>query len=360
MHIKHPKLERPELEGLATRAISLVGTPCSRIEEVVRTLSEQLGPQYRVICVDADHNKKVQDIETRQEERIMTFPPATGEQWFQDKLVGQYFDVALVNGNHYPSPHQIVFLDSKKEDSLKRREDQLTDVLAYVSVDSQGFDWLEMNRDAPIYELDQVGQLGVEIDKWLRSSKPDLRALILAGGESQRMGKDKSKLEYHGQPQEVFLAKICESLGLTVSISKRNAKVEDIAGFPVIEDSFLGLGPYGAILSAFKEYRRESILVLACDLPFIDKRTIERLIAERSTSKFMTALKAKGKSFAEPLAAIFEPRMYPRMLHALGVGYNCPTKLLRNTDIKSVEVEDKLVSNVNTQEEYREAKEELS
>lgn len=356
MHIKHPKLEKPQLEGLAKRELAFLGTPCSRIEKVFDQLEDLLRSTYRIIRVDADHKDKVDGLEMRSEERILMASPFTEEQWFEDKLLGQYQDLALVNGNHYPAEHQVIFLDSEKEGSLRRRLEQISDVLAYVKVDVDGFDWLEMDPDVPVYSLEQLDELGKSIWKWLGKDIPRLRALILAGGKSKRMGYDKSQIDYHGQPQEVYMARLCEELDIPAFISKRDHDGDDIEGFPVVKDTFLGLGPYGAILTAFKENRNEALLVLACDLPNIDVGQIRNLIDHRSQRYFMTALKARSKSFAEPLAAIYEPRMYPRMLHALGLGYNCPTKLLRNTDILSVEVDDEVVININTQEELKDIK----
>jgi molybdopterin-guanine dinucleotide biosynthesis protein A len=350
-HVKHAKLEKPDLEGLASRHLAFVGSPCHRLEQAMDEVRQLLSPRYRSATVDADHKKKVEGVEIRQDERIIAFSPFTSEQWFEDKLLGQYLDLALINGNHYPAPHQIVFLDTEKEASLKRRLDQLTDVLAYIRVDCDGFDWLEMTEGVPTIDLTDITKLAGVIDQWMNASKSPLRALILAGGESRRMGHDKSQIDYHGRPQEVHLAEVCQELGLTVSISKRHEERDEIGGFPVLKDVFLGMGPYGAILTAFQKYRNTALLVLACDLPFIDGEKIKELITSRAPHQFMTALKGASKDFAEPLVAIYEPRMYPRMLHGLGLGYNCPTKLLRNTDIQSVEVKDEVVMNINTPED---------
>ena len=77
-------------------------------------------------------------------------------------------------------------------------------------------------------------------------------------------------------------------------------------------------------------------------------------------SKFMTTLRSDEKEFGEPLAAIYEPRMYPRMLHALGLGYSCPTKVLRNSNREEIEVTAKTVNNINTKEEFEKVKSDLS
>lgn len=348
MYIKHPKLERPNIESFAGFDIAFVGAKCGIINKTIQGVQQLLNSRYRVLTIDADHNNSVAGVESRADERIMSLPPHTNESWFEDKLQAQYFDLALINGNHYPAAHQIVFLSSEKEDSLKRRKDQLTDVILYVSVDVKGFDWLDISSDIPVVEVDDIMVISENIETIIKSNMPILRGLVLAGGASVRMGTDKSQIAYFDKTQEQHTLEMLSSCGLDSFLSKKDFHSE----IPnVIKDSFLGLGPYGAVLSAFQLHRNTAWLVLACDLPYLNKEAIQLLIKNRNPSKFMTALKAKNKDFAEPLVAIYEPRSYPRMLHALGAGYNCPTKLLRNTDIQVVEVPGEWVENVNTIEE---------
>ena len=325
-HVKHPKLEKPLLEGMARKQVAFVGAPCGLLEEAMKTVETALSSDLRTIVIDADHHDKVEGKEERTEERIISHRPFTEEKYFEDKLLGQYFDLALINGNHYPADHQVVFLEKSKEGSLKRRMDQLTDPILYVQVDVDGFDWLEVKEGCPTLSWNEKDQISTFISKWMEVHSVPLTALILAGGESRRMGQDKSQISYHGQTQEVHLASMCQTKGLPTYISKRDTEEDMIEGFPVLKDTFIGMGPYGAILSAFQKQRNSALLVVACDMPHIHEDTLDLLIQERSRSKFMTALKARSKSFGEPLAAIYEPRMYPRMLHALGLGYNCPTK----------------------------------
>lgn len=349
-HRKHPKLDRPQLEGVARIEISLVGATCEQIAHVSHELRQRLENEFRINIVDADHHRTTQQIHLQWHEKQYQYSPFSTESWFDEKNMGQYFDLALVNGNHYPSPHQIVFLQSKKEASLKKRLDQLTDVWAFMQWDTEPYEWLNSDLDIPLFTSHQIDELAGLIRKKLIPHRPKMKALILAGGESLRMGFDKSQIEYHGKSQEVYLAQLCQALGLEAIISKRSGP-QEIEGFSVLQDQFLNLGPYGAILTAMKQDRNSAFLVIACDLPNLSKDIIATLLQGRSPSQFMTALKSDEKDFAEPLIAIYEPRMYGRMLTGLSMGYNCPTKILRNTDIKTIEVLDELVKNVNTKAE---------
>ena len=61
----------------------------------------------------------------------------------------------------------------------------------------------------------------------------------------------------------------------------------------------------------------------------------------------------------EPLITIWEPKAYPILLGYLAQGYSCPRKVLINSSVEIVEVEDDLIRNINTPNEFDEVKVEL-
>ena len=127
-----------------------------------------------------------------------------------------------------------------------------------------------------------------------------------------------------------------------------------------IHDTFLNLGPFGGICSAFQKDPNTAWLVLATDVPFVNNKLIQLLLSKRNPSKIATAIKGKGKEFVEPLITIYEPKAYPILLQYLAQGYSCPRKMLINSDVEIVEVDDALIRNINTPEEFRAAKDELN
>ena len=100
-------------------------------------------------------------------------------------------------------------------------------------------------------------------------------------------------------------------------------------------------------------------MVLATDVPFVDDEVIQLLLKNRNPSKVATAIKGKGKEFVEPLITIYEPKAYPVLLQYLAQGYSCPRKMLINSDVEIIEVDDSLIRNINTPEEFELAKKEL-
>ena len=180
--------------------------------------------------------------------------------------------------------------------------------------------------------------------------------MVLTGGKSTRMGKDKSELNYHGKPQKEFIKKLLEQEGLKTyySVQTNNNKDDEI------HDVFLNLGPFGGICSAFQKDPNSAWLVLATDLPFVDKNLVKLLLEKRNPAKVATTVIGKGKQFPEPLITIYEPKSYSILLQYLAQGYSCPRKMLINSDVEIVEVEDNLIRNINTPEEYNAAIKELN
>jgi molybdopterin-guanine dinucleotide biosynthesis protein A len=120
------------------------------------------------------------------------------------------------------------------------------------------------------------------------------------------------------------------------------------------------LGPFGAICSAFQQNPNVAWLVLATDVPFVNSEVIQLLLKHRNPSKIATSIKGKGKEFPEPLITLWEPKAYPVLLNFLAQGYSCPRKVLINSDVEIVEVDDLLIRNINTPEEFEAAKAEIN
>jgi len=190
--------------------------------------------------------------------------------------------------------------------------------------------------------------------KQKQNTHTKLNALILIGGKSTRMGYDKSAIKYHGKAQWKHLVDILENQVDKVYVSvRKKQKIE----YPfIIEDKEENLGPFGAILTALEAKPEEAFLVIASDLPFLDKKMIELLIESRDTTKWATALKSINKDYAEPLACIWEPEVLSRLQTFYNKKIYKPIQVLKQIPIKTLSVEDRNVQNINTAMEYEQFK----
>ncbi len=361
-HRKHPPITRAAGDDYARTDVAFVGSTCAVMDEMIVRWAAQLQPAHRTLTVIGDHAEpKAGTLLQIGTKRFGT----PGEDWdtYDERLQRGNFDCALVNGNHYPANRQIVFLDEQKASTLERRREQLTDVLAIIWVGEarpQVPGWL--NEDLagkpapPICSLEAADKVVLPMLKNLLSTRvPALKTIILTGGKSQRMGQRKADLIYRqsGETEAERIAAICEEiLPGSVHISVANPEQAKVKKFPNVPDRFSDLGAAGAICSAFMTDPNAAWLVIACDLPLLEKETISALIEARAPGRLATAFQLASQRFPEPLITIYEPKAYPRLLQFLAMGYACPRKVLINSDVEKRIVENEQpFTNANTKEE---------
>jgi molybdopterin-guanine dinucleotide biosynthesis protein A len=184
--------------------------------------------------------------------------------------------------------------------------------------------------------------------------------LILAGGASTRMQRDKAALLYRGQSQldRAFELALRHVSRVFVSVRASQSADPVRARRPLIIDSVAGEGPIVGIRSALAAYPAAAWLVLACDLPFLSDAALEHLLAERDPMRLATAYRSAHDGLPEPLCAVWEPASAPVLAtyEASGGGHYCPRKFLMRHPVRLVDpVNPRALDNVNTPQEYREA-----
>ena len=183
--------------------------------------------------------------------------------------------------------------------------------------------------------------------------------LVLAGGASKRMHSDKATLLYRGATQldRAFDLVARHSVRSFVSVRASQAQEPTRAAKPLIIDSIDGEGPIVGIRSAMAAHPDVAWLVLACDLPLLSDRPVERLLAERDASGLATAYRSAHDGLPEPLCALWEPRAAAALAAYQREGGTCPRKFLIRRAARLLESEDPAaLDNINTPDEYNEAR----
>jgi len=140
--------------------------------------------------------------------------------------------------------------------------------------------------------------------------RPTLSAVILAGGRSLRMGRDKAWLPVDGRPLLARQIALVQELRPAQTFISGRADVDYSAlGCPVLHDLEAGLGPLGGIERALHACETDLLLVLAVDLAAMTSAFLGWLAAR---SDRQTGAGPKRAGNLEPLAAI-----YPKRCHAL-------------------------------------------
>jgi molybdopterin-guanine dinucleotide biosynthesis protein A len=183
-----------------------------------------------------------------------------------------------------------------------------------------------------------------------------LYGLVLAGGRSTRMQRDKAAIEYHAGETQLdaavkLLAPRVERVFVSVRAEQSGERAR--AGYAQIVDRGDVEGPIAGISAALAEHPQVAWLVLACDLPFLDTRTLDTLIAARNPSRAATAFKSAHDALPEPLCAIYEPRARELLAAHVAAGGNCPRKFLIRSPVWLLEQPNpRALDNVNTVAEY--------
>ena len=194
----------------------------------------------------------------------------------------------------------------------------------------------------------------------IRANK-DLFGLVLAGGKSSRMGKDKGLIEYHqGQPQRMYAYNLLNSLCEKTFLGLRLDQKSEVEELPVITDHENYQGPFKSLLAAHDAYPLQAWLVVPCDLPFLSDYTLRKLIEERDRSKVATAYYQPEKDFPEPLLAIWEPEGLRLAKTYASSGNNSPSRFLKSADYKKVIADNvQELMNANRPEDSEQAKSQI-
>lgn len=370
-HQKHVALHKPELGEFGRNELAFLGAPCGVIQELARYLISNLSENFSLAYVDAEHpaeraSEGEEENETEDFGRLRMTDKQTHIRFenfhplstFDRRAIFSQEDLVIINGNHYQSSSQVLIIHPGK--NMEKKLDRLKDVKLII-LDDKIADIPEFLKPVlPAWREIPVLRLGDKQDilrwtrSWLGQRTAALHGLVLVGGESKRMRKDKGGLNYHGKSQREHVFDLLSSFCAETFISCNAQQARALDGkSPLIEDLFINLGPMGGILSAFRANPNGAWLVLACDLPYLSDKTLRYLMAHRNPSKIATAFVDPKGEFPEPLISIWEPKSYPLLLQYLSQGLSCPRKVLINADVELLRAPDnKELVNVNHPEEY--------
>ena len=146
--------------------------------------------------------------------------------------------------------------------------------------------------------------------------------IILAGGKSSRMGKDKGLLELSGKKLVEIAIGNLSSLCDRILIST-NSDAYAQFGLEVVPDRNPNIGPMGGSYSSLLRSNTGTNLVLSVDLPFINKGTLRYLLEQSRDVE--VAVPWSGEEHYEPLCACYDRSVLPLMEEFINRGiYKLP------------------------------------
>ncbi|HEY0789942.1 MAG TPA: molybdenum cofactor guanylyltransferase [Chthoniobacterales bacterium] len=129
--------------------------------------------------------------------------------------------------------------------------------------------------------------------------------VLLAGGRSQRMGRDKALLTLAGgDPLWQWQLEKLHSLGLAEVVVSGPSRPGFPPGLRCLADAYPGHGPLGGLGTVFDACPQRPVLVLAVDVPRISAGFLNALL---TGSSFEVGRVPKVAGHYEPLVAVYPP-----------------------------------------------------
>jgi len=193
------------------------------------------------------------------------------------------------------------------------------------------------------------------------------RGFLQAGGGSSRFGRDKALVEFAGktmlQRTGELLASVCDEVSIVAPAGKYPN-----AAWPVLPDRWPGQGPLGGILTTLSTmWSSDSgaawALIVSCDMPFLTQEFLAFLWEHAFTSHAQVVVPQSAGGL-EPLCACWCASAAAGVQSAFDSGVRkvtdamkrLPMEVLDESAWKRFDTEGRLFWNMNTPEDYEEAR----
>lgn len=162
-----------------------------------------------------------------------------------------------------------------------------------------------------------------------------LLGLVLTGGASSRMGRDKATIAYHGAPQWQVVADMLRACGADPYWSCTAQQADHwMLGDRAICDVVPGHGPASGLHAAFSREAHVAWLVVGCDYPWLEAQDLQRLVDARADDVEAISYLNPETHEIEPMIALWEPAAQQRFLQAFDRGEDSARHLLRTCALR--------------------------
>lgn len=186
----------------------------------------------------------------------------------------------------------------------------------------------------------------------------DVSLLIIAGGKSSRMGRDKRFLSYGGEGLLERLARKAAALPLAarfLCVEESSPALQEIAeryGLTLVEDGVQGRGPMEGLTRGLSRIKTDYALAISCDMLFLELKELRPLLKAVEGNDFLVILPRTGRR--QPLAALYHRALADRFAAALKEGERKLGKVIDAVPHEFVDFpDDALFFNVNTAADWR-------
>lgn len=181
--------------------------------------------------------------------------------------------------------------------------------------------------------------------------RPDLSAIILAGGNSTRMNRNKANMKISGVSLIERTYRSLEQYFEEIIISSKSGVMFDFLPHKVAVDEKPDRGPLMGILSGLKASKNPVNFVIACDIPEINYSFVDEMISY--VKEYDIVVPVTGENKYEPLFAFYNKSLIPTIENLLIHGSRKISKLFSECKTKYLQMKNrKWFLNLNTIEDY--------
>lgn len=176
----------------------------------------------------------------------------------------------------------------------------------------------------------------------------DITGIILAGGQSSRMGSDKGLISLNGALFIEHVINALKPLVKTIIIVSNNPEY-DRFGYQRVMDIIRDSGPLAGLYTGLSYSDTDNNLVLSCDVPLIKTLVLEPLLNPVYNDFDVVQLQSKNKTM--PLIASYKKACMHKCLELLNSGEKRLQEAVRQLSAKTIIVEsglDPYIENINT------------
>ncbi len=203
--------------------------------------------------------------------------------------------------------------------------------------------------DGSSFDFD-IGRIKLLGGKWVMQEQAT--AIIMAGGDSSRMGMDKSVLAINGKPMVEIIAEQLRTSFSQTLISANDAEKFAFLGLQIVPDRIQGQGPLMGIASALEASANEVNFVVACDIPHIDLTYVRKMLS-RAKGADIVIPRSRDKEY-EPLFAVYHKSALEVINKVLRTGGRKISDVFTRCKVSYIELKADCFANLNTRAEYEE------
>jgi len=183
-----------------------------------------------------------------------------------------------------------------------------------------------------------------------------LTVAIQAGGASSRMGTDKSFVSYRRRPMIEVVQEKLIGLGNEIILITNKPDPYAYLDLPMFADLYMDHGPLAGIFTALKAANYPHILIVACDMPLLNRPLLQHLISLKESADIIVPRWGK---FPEPLHAVYAKTCIPAIETYLKAGKLKITGFFADVEVRFIEKEEierfdpqgRSFTNINTPED---------